>query len=152
LAVARGRGRPSERRPGRALRRAARRPAAARRPRPRHKGFALALLVEALSSGLAGHGRADGPKEWGASVFLQLIDPGAFAGRDAFVRETQRLAEICHTTPVATGKPRVRLPGERVLARRAAQLAGGVALRHGIVESLRPWADQLGVGMPAPLA
>ena len=33
-----------------------------------HKGFGLALLIEALTSGLAGHGRADGPKEWGASV------------------------------------------------------------------------------------
>ena len=117
-----------------------------------HKGFALALLVEALTSGLAGHGRADGPKEWGASVFLQLIDPGAFAGREAFVRETTRLAELCRTTPVAAGKPPVRLPGERALARRDAQLASGVTLRAGILESLRPWAERLGVTMPAPLA
>jgi len=117
-----------------------------------HKGFALALLIEALTSGLAGHGRADGPKEWGASVFLQLIDPGAFAGRDAFVRETTRLAELCHTTPVAAGQPPVRLPGERALARRAAQLDDGVTLRPGILASLRPWADRLGVGMPAPRA
>jgi len=117
-----------------------------------HKGFALALLIEALTSGLAGHGRADGPKEWGASVFLQLIDPGAFAGRDAFVRETTRLAELCHATPVAAGQPPVRLPGERALARRAAQLDDGVTLRPGILASLRPWADRLGVGMPAPRA
>jgi L-lactate dehydrogenase len=117
-----------------------------------HKGFALALLIEALTSGLAGHGRADAPKEWGASVFLQLIDPGAFAGREAFVRETTRLAEICHATPVAPGKPPVRLPGERALARRKAQLEGGVALRAGILESLRPWAERLGVTMPPALA
>lgn len=117
-----------------------------------HKGFALALLVEALSSGLAGHGRADGPAEWGASVFLQLIDPGAFAGREAFVRETTRLAELCHATPVAPGKPPVRLPGEAALARREAQLDGGVALRPGILESLRGWADRLGVALPEPLA
>ena len=117
-----------------------------------HKGFALALLVEALTSGLAGHGRADGPKEWGASVFLQLIDPGAFAGHDAFVRETTRLAELCHTTPVSVGKPPVRLPGERALARRKAQLEVGVSLRGGILDSLRPWAERLGVELPAPLA
>lgn len=116
-----------------------------------HKGFALALLVEALTSGLAGHGRADGPKKWGASVFLQLIDPGAFAGRDAFVRETTRLAEVCHTTPVAARMPPVRLPGERALDRRAAQIEGGVALRAGILDALRPWADRLAVAMPAPL-
>jgi LDH2 family malate/lactate/ureidoglycolate dehydrogenase len=117
-----------------------------------HKGFALALLIEALTSGLAGHGRADGPKEWGASVFLQLIDPGAFAGREAFVRETTRLAELCRTTPVAAGKPPVRLPGERALARRKAQLEGGVALRPGILKSLEPWAERLHVAMPAPVA
>ena len=117
-----------------------------------HKGFALALLVEALTSGLAGHGRADAGEGWGASVFIQLIDPAAFAGREAFVRETTRLAEICHTTPVAAGKPPVRLPGERALARREAQLASGVTLRAGILDSLRPWADRLGVAMPAPLS
>ena len=116
-----------------------------------HKGFALALLVEALTSGLAGHGRADPPEGWGASVFLQLIDPAAFAGKDAFVRETTRLAALCHETPVAAGKPPVRLPGERALARRAAQLESGVTLRASILESLQPWAERLSVEMPFSL-
>ncbi len=117
-----------------------------------HKGFALALLVEALTSGLAGHGRADGPREWGASVFVQLIDPEAFGGREAFTRETSHLAELCHATPVAAGRPKVRLPGERALERRAEQLDRGVALRNGILESLQPWAERHGVAPPAPLA
>ena len=64
-----------------------------------HKGFSLALIVEALTSGLAGHGRSEKPAPWSASVFLQLIDPDAFGGRDAFVREMQHLAEVCHDTP-----------------------------------------------------
>jgi LDH2 family malate/lactate/ureidoglycolate dehydrogenase len=115
-----------------------------------HKGFALALLVEALTSGLAGHGRADEPKQWGASVFVQLIDPGAFGGRDAFVRETARLAEICRATPVLPGRPAVRLPGEAALARRAHQLREGVALHPGILPALRPWAERLCVPLPEP--
>jgi LDH2 family malate/lactate/ureidoglycolate dehydrogenase len=114
-----------------------------------HKGFALALLVEALTSGLAGHGRADEPTQWGASVFLQLIDPERFGGRAAFVRETARLAELCRTTPVPPGAPAVRLPGEGALARRARQLAQGVTLHPGILEKLAPWADRLGVPLPA---
>jgi L-lactate dehydrogenase len=113
-----------------------------------HKGYALALLVEALTSGLAGHGRADEPKEWGASVFLQLIDPGAFAGGDAFARQTDRLATICHETPVAAGSPRVRLPGEAALARRARQLHEGVTLHPTILPALVPWAERLGVPRP----
>src|SRR5690606_25488636 len=45
-----------------------------------HKGFGLALIVEALTGGLAGHGRADPPAGWGATVFMTLYDPSAFAG------------------------------------------------------------------------
>ena len=69
-----------------------------------HRGFALALIVEALTSGLSGHGRSESPAPWTASIFLQIIDPDAFGGRDAFVREMQFLADLCRTTPVAAGK------------------------------------------------
>ena len=64
------------------------------------------------ATGLAGHGRSERPAPWMSSVFLQLIDPDAFGGRDAFTREMQYLVELCHETPVAPGNPRVRLPGE----------------------------------------
>jgi L-lactate dehydrogenase len=113
-----------------------------------HKGFALALLVEALTSGLAGHGRADAPGRWGASVFLMLIDPECFGGRDAFVRETARLAEICRRAPVAPGSPPVRLPGAAALSRRARQLAEGVELHPTALPKLAPWAEKLGVRVP----
>src|SRR5262245_11081812 len=43
-----------------------------------HKGYALALLIEALTQALGGFGRADKPTGWGASVFVQVIDPSAF--------------------------------------------------------------------------
>ena len=115
-----------------------------------HKGFALALLVEALTSGLAGHGRADEPRRWGASVFLMLIDPDRFGGREAFVRETTKLAEMCRTAPVAPGAPPVRLPGAAALARRARQLEEGVALHPTVLPKLAPWAERLGVPMPVP--
>jgi LDH2 family malate/lactate/ureidoglycolate dehydrogenase len=113
-----------------------------------HKGFALALLVEALTSGLAGHGRADEPKQWGASVFLQLLDPERFGGRAAFVRETEWLAEWCRATPVPPGRPPVRLPGAAALARRARQLEEGVDLHPTILPKLAPWAERLGVAIP----
>jgi LDH2 family malate/lactate/ureidoglycolate dehydrogenase len=116
-----------------------------------HKGFAMALLVEALTSGLAGHGRADEPQEWGASVFLQLLDPDRFAGRAAFERQTSWLAELCRTTPVAAGRPRVRLPGEAALARRMQQLQDGVALYPAVLPALAPWAERLRVPLPTPI-
>jgi L-lactate dehydrogenase len=116
-----------------------------------HKGFALALLVEALTSGLAGHGRAEKPDEWGASVFLQLIDPERFAGRGAFRRQMSWMADAARASATAPGAPPVRLPGQAALARRAHQLQHGVELYPTIVGGLAPWAQRLGVALPSPL-
>lgn len=114
-----------------------------------YKGFALGLIVEALTSALAGHGRADGEARWGGSVFLQLINPGCFGGRENFLRETSFLAQACVETPTSPGKPPVRLPGQAALARRARQLAKGVELHPSILPALLPWAEKFGVKPPA---
>lgn len=116
-----------------------------------HKGFALALLVEALTSGLAGHGRADKPDEWGASVYLQLIDPDRFAGRDAFRRQMSAIADACRASATAPGAPPVRLPGHASLERRARQLAQGVELYPTVLDGLAPWARRLEVALPRPI-
>jgi L-lactate dehydrogenase len=114
-----------------------------------HKGFGLALLVEALTGGLAGFGRADPSEGWGATVFVQVLDPDAFGGREAFVRQTSWLAEACHrATPRDRDLP-VRLPGERGLALARRQQAEGVELHPTIMPALAPWAEKLGVALPA---
>ncbi|HEX4882830.1 MAG TPA: Ldh family oxidoreductase [Casimicrobiaceae bacterium] len=117
-----------------------------------HKGFALALLIEALTGGLAGHGRADPSEGWGATVFVQVLDPQAFGGREAFVRQTAWVAEACHRATPRPGGPEVRLPGERGLALMRRQQAEGVALHPSIVPALAPWAARYGVHMPRALA
>lgn len=116
-----------------------------------HKGFALGLIVEALTSGLAGFGRADGETRWGASVFAQVIDPAAFGGRDAFQRETGWLAEACRSAPARPGIDRVRMPGERARALRERQRREGVALHAEILPALAPWAERLAIEMPRAL-
>jgi L-lactate dehydrogenase len=114
-----------------------------------HKGFALALLIEALTAGLSGFGRADPSEGWGATVFVQVIDPNALAGREAFVRQTQWLADACHAATPRAGVERVRLPGERALARMREQMRDGVELHSTILPAIAPWAEKLGVAMPA---
>ena len=114
-----------------------------------HKGYSLGLLVEALTSGLAGHGRANPPEGWGASVFLQVIDPALFGGVDAFTQQTTHVAEVCRATPPRTGVERVRLPGENGLRKREAQLAQGVELYPAIMPALFPWAERFGVVAPS---
>lgn len=124
-----------------------------------HKGFALALFVEALTSALAGQGRAAGanatPGEepaLGSNIFLQLIDPVAFGGIDAFRHETGYLARICRDAlPLADG-PAVRVPGDRAHRAWAEQCRNGVSLHPEIMQRMLPCLEKYGVAPPAPLA
>lgn len=110
-----------------------------------HKGYALALLVEALTAGLTGHGRADPGEGWGATVFLQVMNPACFGGAAEFRRQTEHVAATCRATPPRPGFERVRLPGESGLRRRAEQTEKGVELHPSILPALGPWAEKLGV-------
>jgi L-lactate dehydrogenase len=113
-----------------------------------HKGFALGLLVEALTGGLAGHGRADPSEGWTATVFLQVMAPAMFGGQEAFQRETAWMADACRATPPCPGVERVRLPGEQGALLRESQLREGVELYPSIMPALMPWAEKLGVELP----
>jgi len=116
-----------------------------------HKGFALALLVEAMTAGLAGHGRADPSEGWGATVFVQVLDPGHFGGLAAFERQMDWIVGACHRATPRPGGSAVRLPGERALARYRDQTAHGVALYPTIMPALETWAQKLGVALPRTL-
>jgi L-lactate dehydrogenase len=116
-----------------------------------HKGYALALLIEALTAGLAGHGRADPPEGWGATVFVQVLDPAAFGGRDAFDRQMDRLVGACHDATPRPGGAAVRLPGERALRLYREQMKRGIALYPEIIPALALWAAKLGVEAPHPI-
>jgi LDH2 family malate/lactate/ureidoglycolate dehydrogenase len=117
-----------------------------------YKGYALGILVEALTAALSGHGRSDHPTKWGASVFLQLLDPQAFGGIDYFTQEIGWLAEACRSNQTKQGDPPVRLPGERALRLRAEQIQGGVSLYPTIIPALKPWAEKFGIPLPTPIA
>jgi L-lactate dehydrogenase len=113
-----------------------------------HKGYGLSLLVEALTGGLAGHGRADPRDGWGATVFLQVIDPAAFAGVDAFEQQMGAVARQCRASrPVDAQRP-VRLPGERGYQLAATQAETGVLLHEAILPAIRPWAEKYKVPLP----
>lgn len=116
-----------------------------------HKGYGLALLIEALTQGLGGFGRAESPSGWGASVFIQAIDPAAFGGSDAFRRETGWTAAACRQCPPVPGGDAVRLPGERALARKRQALVDGVLLYPGIMAALASHAERLGITPLSPM-
>ncbi|MEO8249429.1 MAG: Ldh family oxidoreductase [Burkholderiales bacterium] len=110
-----------------------------------HKGYGMALLIEALTGGLAGHGRADPLEGWGATVYLTLHDLNAFGGKADFLRQMDHVAERCRSNrPIDPARP-VRLPGERGLALRAQQKAEGVRLHPAIAPSLKDSEQKYGL-------
>lgn len=114
-----------------------------------HKGYALGLLVESLTQGLGGFGRADAPKGAASSVFVQVIDPTAFAGQDAFTRQTSWLVKACRENPPRPGVERVRVPGDSAMKRRREAIASGVEIASSIMNAIEPYARRFGVATPA---
>lgn len=110
-----------------------------------HKGFALSLLVELLTQGLSGHGRADQPSEWGASVLVLAMAPAAFASNEAFLRQARWLADTCQGAQPITATAPVRLPGTKALARRAAMLTGGLPIEPELADELNILAKRFGM-------
>ena len=116
-----------------------------------HKGYALALIVEMLTGGLAGFGRADPKEGWGATVLVQAYDPAAFGGTAAFLRQANWLVAACRANPPRPGLGAVRVPGQRGLALKRDQLQHGIALQEDIMPALASWAGKLKVRLPAAL-
>lgn len=114
-----------------------------------HKGYGLSLMVEALTGGLAGFGRADPAQGWGATVFLQILNPQCFAGLDAFERQMDHVNAQCHAARAVQPSQAVRLPGERGLQSKAKALAHGLDLHPTIMPLLEPWAERWHIAMPA---
>ncbi|MBE7733314.1 Ldh family oxidoreductase [Devosia faecipullorum] len=117
-----------------------------------HKGFALGLWVEAMTSALSGYGRSQpAAGKIGASVMVQVIDPSAFGGLDAFTEESGYMVDACHaSTPADPAKP-VRVPGEAGLARKRAAQSLGVNLHPEIPAQLEKVGERFSLKVPNPL-
>lgn len=113
-----------------------------------HKGFGLGLLVEALTQGLSGYGRADKPAGWGSATTVLAIAPSRFAGEDAFLRQMDFTGDLCLAAKPRDPAAPVRLPGQLALQKKRAAEQDGVELHPGISEKLTALATKLGI---APL-
>jgi LDH2 family malate/lactate/ureidoglycolate dehydrogenase len=116
-----------------------------------HKGYALSLLVEALTQGLSGFGRAEQPEEWGAAVFVLAIAPQAFGPAGDFERELNWIVEACHASPPRSKSAPVRLPGELALQLKVKSLAQGISLHPSVLRSLKDLAASQSVVFPQPM-
>ena len=79
-----------------------------------HKGFALALMVEALAGALSGAG-CSGPnaKEFGDNaIWLLAVNIPAFTPVEEFQRDFAALVDYVKTPPYAPGFTEILVPGE----------------------------------------
>src|SRR5262249_46352349 len=97
-----------------------------------HKGFGLAVLIEALTGGLAGFGRAARREGGGRACSRGLYAPAGFGGTPPSPRKRDGPGAPCRNTPPRHASEPVRMPGDRAMARRADQLAHGVHLHPTI--------------------
>ena len=112
-----------------------------------HKGFGLALGIEALSQGLSGSGRSKKPKTMNLSTFIQVIDPEAFAGLDVFKKEMSFLSQACLDNPPRNNIEKVRLPGEKALANRDKSLKSGILLEKNSITILKNIAEKFKIDL-----
>ncbi len=127
---------------------------AALAPMSGHKGYGLALMIEALSAlatgaavtaGVGGwmFGDPSAPTNHGAA-FLAM-DVSAMIGADAFAARVGALIDEIHAAPTAEGTDRLLVPGEREWATRRIALAEGIALPPDVLAALAPLAAELGL-------
>jgi L-lactate dehydrogenase len=110
-----------------------------------YKGYGLALMIEMLTSGLAGEGRSTDGTRISNTTFIYLADPDAFGGVEHMTGEGSWLVRACRAAG-ATGD--VRLPGEQALRKRRDALAQGIDLPAALHREFDTRALGLGV---APL-
>ena len=110
-----------------------------------HKGFGLALGIEALSQGLSGSGRSRKLKTMNLSIYIQVIDPGAFAGLDAFKNEMSFLYNECINNPPIDKNNKVRMPGQNALLCRRKSIEKGIYLSKETLKSLEEIAKKFDI-------
>ena len=116
-----------------------------------YKGFGFGLMVEAWGPSLSGHGRSTPKTRGGQGVFLQIIDPAAFVGSEAFLDETTDLVRRCYASRPAEGSS-VRLPGERAYAEAARQRREGITIAPDLAVKLAEYCSKAGITAPGALA
>lgn len=120
-----------------------------------HKGYAFSLLTEALTQGLSGFGRIRPPggaaDRQVSNIYLQVIDPDAFGGGEAFRREMSWVAEACRNNKPRSGAGPVRVPGDQALRMLEQSRLQGIAVPAPVLSSLAAHAGKLSVTVPSAI-
>ncbi|MXX99334.1 MAG: Ldh family oxidoreductase [Chloroflexi bacterium] len=118
-------------------------------PAAAHKGYGLALLVEALGSAVTGTYASASGLLMGGSIIA--VDPGALVGAETYGEGVRQLVARMHGTPPAGGFDQVLVPGEPESMNRANNRVAGIEIADATAANIRDAAAGLGVAA-GPLA
>jgi uncharacterized oxidoreductase len=119
-----------------------------------HKGFALAMAVDALAGGLSGAGCCTEPpdalKPGGDGILAIAIDVAAFRPLAEFADEITGLMEHVRSCPAIPGQ-QVQVPGDPERTRRERSQAQGIPIHDALWASLQEAARTVGVSWNSPV-
>lgn len=116
-----------------------------------YKGFGLGLMVEIFTGAISGGVCARPvpyPKK-GNCVFMMLLDPGLYGGREHFQAEVAQLVEYIRSCPRIEGVQEILLPGDPERRLSAKRLTEGLHLDEENWQALVRLAETLQVPVPA---
>ncbi len=115
-----------------------------------YKGFGLGLMVEIFTGAISGGVCARPvpyPKK-GNCVFMMLLDPGLYGGREHFQAEVAQLVQYIRSCPRIEGVEEILLPGDPERRLSAQRLAEGITLDGENWKALVKLAETLRVKAP----
>lgn len=116
-----------------------------------YKGFGLGLMVEIFTGAISGGVCARPvpyPKK-GNCVFMMLLDPARYGGREHFQSEVAQLVEYIKSCPPVAGVKEILLPGDPERRLHAKRLAEGIWLDVENWRALTRLAETLKTASPA---
>ena len=115
-----------------------------------HKGFGLAVMIDALAGGLSGAScchLADAPMEGKTDgVLLLALSVEAFLPLSLFVERVRDMIRHVKSSPPGTGLSEVVVPGEIEAARKARTRQEGIPIADALWQELMAISSRLGAG------
>ena len=111
------------------------------RPMAEHKGLGLAMMVEVLTSGLAGWPeQPQGPGSSGIGAFILVVNPALLCGQELFEDGMHKwLRQFLNTSGEGA-----RFPGQRQAATEKERRAHGIPMPPSVVRDLREAGHSVG--------
>ena len=114
-----------------------------------HKGYGLAMMIDAIAGGLSWAGCSSEEPTRGGSGYLALaIKIDSFIDVADYKREVQRLIDWVKSSPTMPGVNQIYLPGEIEQEKQHKHETEGISIPESIWNELVATATKLGVTVP----